>query len=189
MPWLRDWSHLETVTQDLFSTGIANSLKDIYWDVRPKPEFGTVEVRVFDTPLSVHKAIALAAFTRGVAALALHHRLKLPDSEHSNVTQQRVSRFLACRDGMQAKLFNPVMNNWATAMEWFEQLMELIRQFNFLPQDVEFLELLQNLVRLDPDHDVMRSEWARVSPKNDDPNDWEKSLSAYNSILSSKLLV
>ncbi len=27
----------------------------------PKPEFGTVEVRVFDTPLSVRKAVALAA--------------------------------------------------------------------------------------------------------------------------------
>ena len=27
-------------------------MKDVYWDVRPKPEFGTVEIRIFDTPLT-----------------------------------------------------------------------------------------------------------------------------------------
>ncbi len=61
MPVLRDWAAFEAVVQDYVDTGIADTLKDIYWDVRPKPEFGTVEVRVFDTPLSVRKAVALAA--------------------------------------------------------------------------------------------------------------------------------
>ena len=29
--------------------GLAESIKDLYWDIRPKPEFGTVEIRVCDT--------------------------------------------------------------------------------------------------------------------------------------------
>ena len=29
------------------------SMKDFYWDIRPKPEFGTIEIRVFDTPLTI----------------------------------------------------------------------------------------------------------------------------------------
>ena len=61
MPLVSDWAQFETVAQEFFDTGLAQSLKDIYWDVRPKPEFGTVEVRVFDTPVSVHKAVELAA--------------------------------------------------------------------------------------------------------------------------------
>ena len=36
--------------------GIVESMKDFYWDIRPKAEYGTVEIRVFDTPLSVERA-------------------------------------------------------------------------------------------------------------------------------------
>lgn len=27
-----------------------DSMKDLHWDIRPSPQFGTVEVRVMDTP-------------------------------------------------------------------------------------------------------------------------------------------
>jgi carboxylate-amine ligase len=39
-------------------TGIVKSMKDFYWDLRPKPEYGTIELRVCDTPLSVDRAAA-----------------------------------------------------------------------------------------------------------------------------------
>ena len=43
-------------------TGVVNSMKDFYWDIRPKPEFGTIEVRVCDTPLTVDRAAAIAGY-------------------------------------------------------------------------------------------------------------------------------
>lgn len=98
---LRDWAHFEVVCEELFATDLASSLKDIYWDVRPKPEFGTVEVRVFDTPLSIKKAVAMAAFTRACAALALDNRLRLSPNPPP-ATAQRVCRFLACRDATKS---------------------------------------------------------------------------------------
>lgn len=110
MPELENWHAFEQLAKELFSTRLATSLKDIYWDVRPKPEFGTIEVRVFDTPLSLHKAVGLAAFTRACAALALGGVLVLPASAAS-ATAQRVSRFLACRDGLDADLFDPLPGN------------------------------------------------------------------------------
>lgn len=78
MPRFDDWAQFERISDEIFSTKLAHSLKDIYWDVRPKPEFGTIEVRVFDTPLSLSKAVAMAAFTRGCAALVLGGALTLP---------------------------------------------------------------------------------------------------------------
>ena len=44
-------------------TGVVKSMKDFYWDIRPKPEYGTIEVRVFDTPLTIERAAALASAT------------------------------------------------------------------------------------------------------------------------------
>ncbi len=37
------------------STGVVKSMKDFYWDIRPKPEYGTIEPRVCDTPPTVER--------------------------------------------------------------------------------------------------------------------------------------
>ena len=42
-------------------------MKDFYWDIRPKPEYGTVEIRVCDTPLTVDRAAQIAAFAQALA--------------------------------------------------------------------------------------------------------------------------
>ncbi len=49
-------------------------MKDFYWDVRPKPEYGTVEIRVCDTPLTVDRAAQIAAFAQALARSLLDER-------------------------------------------------------------------------------------------------------------------
>lgn len=160
MPLLKDWAHLEQVADEFFKTGIAQNLKDIYWDVRPKPEFGTVEVRVFDTPLSAHKAVALAAFTRGVAKLALQGRLALPVDSVASLTDQKVSRFLACRDGLDAQLFNACSGQWMPAQDWLAQLMTAVEQNDPCTADRGHLADLRAWADAEPDYQKMRRLWA-----------------------------
>jgi len=63
-------------------TGIIKSMKDFYWDLRPKPEFGTIELRVCDTPLTVERAAALAAYLQALCGhlLARRHAAALGDA-------------------------------------------------------------------------------------------------------------
>ena len=49
-------------------------MKDFYWDIRPKPEFGTVEIRVFDMPLTCKKGILLAAYLQALSHYLLQER-------------------------------------------------------------------------------------------------------------------
>lgn len=158
MPRLKDWAHFERTADEIFSTGLANSLKDVYWDVRPKPEFGTIEVRVFDTPLSVHKAVALAAFTRACATLVLNGTLALPEAQ-PDCTSDRVSRFLACRDGMNADLFDPFSQSWLPATEMFEQLCDAIASSKGWGSDLRHIQSLRKLILHEQDSQVMRDAW------------------------------
>jgi gamma-glutamyl:cysteine ligase YbdK (ATP-grasp superfamily) len=48
---IRSWRDFSGHFERLAQHGIVNSIKDFYWDVRPKPEYGTIELRVLDTPL------------------------------------------------------------------------------------------------------------------------------------------
>lgn len=68
MPFLLDWNEFSQYFYKMRSLGIIKTMKDLYWDVRPKPEFGTVEIRVCDTPLTIIKAIQLAAYAQALAA-------------------------------------------------------------------------------------------------------------------------
>jgi carboxylate-amine ligase len=186
MPAMRDWAHFEEISQELFATELASSLKDIYWDVRPKPEFGTVEIRVFDTPLAVKKAVALAAFARACAALALNGHLPVADKP-TPPTAERVSRFLACRDGMEAVLFNPFVGEWMPARKWFNQILDAAQPEPIYAVDSEHLEYLRGLMGGEQDYEIMRKMWANVQASDPNPEDLTWSLAKYSSELCKML--
>jgi len=87
------------------ATGIIKSMKDFYWDIRPKPEFGTIELRVCDTPLTVERAAQLAAYAQTVAAHLLRVRREEPVEPMYRV--YGYNRFQACRFGFEAELVDP----------------------------------------------------------------------------------
>lgn len=105
MPPLRDWAAFDSYLDDLMRLGVASGIKDLYWDVRPKPEFGTVEIRIADSPLQVARAAQLAAYAQALVAAMLDTPMTAnPDSI------QRVHRhnlFQACRYGYAGTLVNP----------------------------------------------------------------------------------
>lgn len=187
MPELRDWAHFEVVAEELFATELASSLKDIYWDVRPKPEFGTVEIRVFDTPLSVRKAVAMAAFARACASLALDGSLR-PCETAPPASAQRVSRFLACRDGLDAVLFNPFAGAWMPARAWLQQLLEATTRQPTYEADSHKLDELRAATQGPQDHETMRKIWSDLQTLNPSPAQLAWSLPKYSEVLCDLLI-
>ncbi|WP_233234355.1 YbdK family carboxylate-amine ligase [Bordetella sp. LUAb4] len=96
-PEVNDWYQFEAHLSQLRTYGLAESIKDLYWDIRPKPEFGTVEIRVCDTPLTVERACQIAAFAQALAVLLKRQ----PQSEQGLWLAYRNNHFQACRFGLQ----------------------------------------------------------------------------------------
>ena len=101
-PFLTDWPAFERFFGKLKALGVVESMKDFYWDIRPKPEFGTIEVRVFDTPLTVERAAVLAAYVQVICRMLLEHP-EAPESEEIYITYN-YNRFQACRYGLGGKV-------------------------------------------------------------------------------------
>src|SRR6185369_1299194 len=76
-----------------------------YWDIRPKPEFGTVEVRVMDTPLTVDLAAQIAAYIQAVSRYILIERPQRPKEDDYLVYS--FNRFQACRFGFGGSYVDP----------------------------------------------------------------------------------
>jgi carboxylate-amine ligase len=86
-------------------TGIIKTMKDFYWDLRPKPEYGTVELRVCDTPLTVERAAALAAYLQALCSHLL--RREDPPPLEDDYLVYNYNRFQAARFGLDGVITHP----------------------------------------------------------------------------------
>jgi carboxylate-amine ligase len=105
-PFVLRWEEFTTYFERMRSFGMVQSMKDFYWDIRPKPEYGTIEVRVFDTPLTVERAAALAVYVQAVARHLLLERPFRPAEDDYLV--YTYNRFQACRFGLEGHFIDPV---------------------------------------------------------------------------------
>ena len=104
-PFVQRWDDFEVYFAKMTHTGVVKSMKDFYWDIRPKPEFGTIEVRVLDTPLTIEKAAALAGFIQCLARwLRVERPFELSDDDY---LPYAFNRFQACRFGLDATYVDP----------------------------------------------------------------------------------
>ena len=97
------------------ATGVVKSMKDFYWDIRPKPEFGTIELRVCDTPLTVERAAALACYLQAISRRLLE-RAEPPPQEDDYLVYT-FNRFQACRFGLDGTMVDPQTRESRTIRE------------------------------------------------------------------------
>jgi carboxylate-amine ligase len=123
-PFILDWSEFE---RDYFAkmekTGVVSSMKDFYWDIRPKPEYGTIELRVCDTPLTVERAAALACYLQALCRMLLARREPLPVEDDYLV--YNYNRFQACRFGLDGVIVHP---RTSEAMSLREDILATLRR-------------------------------------------------------------
>jgi glutamate---cysteine ligase / carboxylate-amine ligase len=105
MPFVADWAEFLEYYVKMKRFGIVASMKDFYWDIRPKPEYGTVEIRVCDTPLTVRRAALLAGYAQALAAYYLTERPRAP--ERAIYLVNSFNRFEAARFGFAGELIDP----------------------------------------------------------------------------------
>lgn len=102
---IRSWQQFEHHFDRLAALGIVSSIKDFYWDVRPKPEYGTIELRVLDTPLHPSYAAALACYARALCVEASGQPGRWPTNDGPELYTW--NRFNAARDGVAGMWIDP----------------------------------------------------------------------------------
>ncbi|MBG9389279.1 YbdK family carboxylate-amine ligase [Caenimonas aquaedulcis] len=122
-PFTLSWTEFGHWFARTTRTGVVRSMKDFYWDIRPKPEYGTIEIRVFDTPLTVSRAAALAGFVQSLASWFLNEQPFMPQEDDYMV--YTYNRFQACRFGLEAVYVDPVTG---LHMPLREHIMMTLRQ-------------------------------------------------------------
>ncbi len=61
---LKDWAQFEDYMETLIKTGTIASIKEVWWDIRPHPTYGTVELRICDGLPTIAEVGMVAALSQ-----------------------------------------------------------------------------------------------------------------------------
>jgi carboxylate-amine ligase len=123
---MRNWSEYVWLVNHMIDTGFINTIREIWWDVRPHHNFGTVEVRVCDMPGNLRDTLAIAALVQClVKALSdeIDNGTYQSDS-HPMMVQQ--NKWRAARFGNQARLVDTNSYRAATVADTVARLVEVL---------------------------------------------------------------
>jgi len=105
-PRFRDYADYAEVVGQLERTGCIADYTHIWWDIRPHPRLGTIEIRICDAVTRVEDAVAIAAYCQALVK-QLSERYDTGEeipSFHRILTSE--NKWLAARYGLEA----PVMD-------------------------------------------------------------------------------
>lgn len=132
---VRNWQDFEHLYKTLKSCGSIKSLKDLWWDLRPSPAFGTLEIRVCDGAATLSETVAIVAFIHTLAHWFIDNGSWLESVAYPPYWLSRENKWRAMRYGLDAEL---VMNTDGKIKlmredikEWFEKLQPYIEQLNY----------------------------------------------------------
>jgi len=66
---LDDWAAFEDYMDTLLRAGTIRSIKEVWWDIRPHPDFGTIEIRMFDGIPTLREVGMAAALCQSLVTL------------------------------------------------------------------------------------------------------------------------
>ena len=123
-PPLRSYAEWEQLVDRLVSVGAMPDYTMLWWDVRPHPRFGTLEVRMPDQPTRLERTAAFTALVQALAVTALRWEMPAYDPPSRAIYQQ--NRWAALRRGADAELVHPRWDRLVGARELAAELVALV---------------------------------------------------------------
>jgi carboxylate-amine ligase len=110
---LESWDKYLEMVKLLTNTGIITGVRDLWWDVRPHPDFGTIEIRICDLPSTFKEILAIVALIQGLVA-------EMTESDkHLNPNMQvlKSNKWQAARYGLAGTFVYPLLQKKMSMQE------------------------------------------------------------------------
>lgn len=144
-PLMRNWSEYIWLVRHMIETGFIDSIREIWWDVRPHHNFGTVEVRMCDVPGNLEDSLALAALVQCLVK-ALSDEIDRGTYQHDcHPMMVRQNKWRASRYGLDALLIDPLTFEPQSVQRITENLVQRLRP---IAEELQCANWLDHLVKM-----------------------------------------
>ncbi len=124
--YFNDWQDYSILVNNYIATGTIDTIREIWWDVRPHPDFGTIEVRICDAPSTIREVLAIASLIQAlVARLGRDYDRGITVNRlHSSVIRQ--NKWRAARYGLDGEFITEGGNETIPVRESIKSLLSLV---------------------------------------------------------------
>ncbi|MEP0548207.1 MAG: glutamate--cysteine ligase [Rhodothermales bacterium] len=126
---LANYGEFQSFMNTLIRAGAIQSVREIWWDIRPHPNFGTIEVRVCDVPSTLTEVAALSALIQSLVACLSEH---YDEGHYMTILRPwivRENKWRAARSGLGAEIITDNEGGRAPLRQEIEALVENLGSF------------------------------------------------------------
>ncbi|MFN8035342.1 MAG: glutamate--cysteine ligase [Acidimicrobiia bacterium] len=142
---LAGWEDFEAFMETLVNAQAIKSIREVWWDIRPHPDFGTVEFRMCDGIPTIREAMALAAVAQSLVHTfdaRLDAGAPLPTVREWVV---RENKWLATRHGIDGSL---IVDDRGSSRPTIELVRELVAELEPAAESLGCLDELHDVERI-----------------------------------------
>ena len=140
--YLNDWDHFTKLTDNLIKANIIKSVKDLWWEVRPHPGFGTVEIRVCDIPVNLEKILTLVALIQALV-ITIQNEDDYPDT-HIQILES--NKWQAVRYGLEGAFIDPITFKQLSIRKAIENLCNLTEPIMVSLGSVKYIRIIEDIL-------------------------------------------
>jgi len=122
-PYFDGWSDFERRVDTMSRSGLIEDYTYLWYDVRPHPRLGTIEIRAMDSQTRVEHTIALSALVVSLVKLLTEDSQRGGRSGDPPWELLDENRWLAARHGLDAELYDIAAGRRRGARELTEELL------------------------------------------------------------------
>lgn len=144
---VKTWKEFERLYESLKRCDSIQGMKDLWWDIRPSPHYGTLEIRVCDGCATLAETLAIVAFIHCLAKWFQENGEWLEEVQYPLYWISRENKWRVIRHGLEAKL---VMNAEGKTKllrddlnEWIKKLTPYIQQMGYQ----EYISTLEKIMQ------------------------------------------
>ncbi|MDH4099614.1 MAG: carboxylate-amine ligase [Nitrospirota bacterium] len=144
--YFNDWDDYARLIDCFISTRTIETIREIWWDARPHPDLGTIEIRICDTPATVADALAITALIQAlVARFCREYERGMPYARlPSHVIRQ--NKWRASRYGLDGEFITEAGDRTVKAREAIGELIKSLYKEAGELGSTEYLALAEQLV-------------------------------------------
>lgn len=148
--WMPSWEHFENQVVTLKKCGAIGSTKDLWWDMRPCPHFGTLEIRICDGTATFHELLGIVALIHSLA----HWFNNMSDAErkHSHYLTPlplwliRENKWRALRYGLDMEFISSPCGNTRPIVNEVENLVQVLLPITERLGYADYMEYIQMIL-------------------------------------------
>ena len=123
---MQNWHQFKEEVHLLQTVGVIDSIRDLWWDARPHPDFGTLEIRICDLPVRFTDILGITAVIQALVATLVEEREEYPPLNQHII---KSNKWQAARHGLEGSYFDPsgmLFQQRVSLREAAERLLERV---------------------------------------------------------------